>query len=529
MKLILNNFISIVTLAAIFSLGGITSTNTLAAPDNITYFDSQTNTANTISTYSLLQSDSSGSQILSSGWYYVNGAATVTTTDLAIGAGQTVNIIIGKGAKLNAEGSNFNAGINVPSGTTLSIYAEADISGNFPAPAQPLGWVNATASNFAACIGGNGSNYVNNGQDSGTINIYGGNVYVYCRSNSYCTGIGGGGGLNGGDSGIVRIFGGSLNISGGYGAAIGGGYGMMNGGSGGEVFISGGIVYAEGNTTGIGGGSGDDVGGAGGILTITGGIVSAAGYLSSGIGGGYSDWGIGGESGDITITGGAVSANTNSYRGYDIGAGYGRDGNGSVGNIHIASGVDAITISASTVYSAKFFDQIGNSINLKYTTEEIILPKINEWSAKYSNTYASGVVNFKWSDNKTNSINPVFPANPGTNITISSPLSDFYMVDISYSGDFSLVNSIGVKNNIRTSFISVYNNTNSDETATLIVLTYSKDNRLTDVKTQIITVASFKSRQFDFTVPTDGTSQTVCIWDDINTMKPLALAVRKPL
>ena len=249
------------------------------------------------------------------------------------------------GGDIYALGGENYAGIGSHKDVTVSIYG-----GNI----QAYGSVNA---------GGIGSR--DEGEEYGTINIYGGTIYAkgatWKKYDEIFPWEGGPGigGVYGCKNGKVHIYGGDITaigcieaagigasewadsntgagtiiIDGGhvvarcegdYGAGIGGGDGVR----GGTITINGGHVEAYGGTdaAGIGGGEGGDAG----IITITGGYVYAEGgyEYGAGIGGGQD-----GNGGTITITGGTVvakSGNVGAGGMRGIGPGGGSDDYGSL-------------------------------------------------------------------------------------------------------------------------------------------------------------------------------------------------------
>ena len=189
-------------------------------------------------------------------WYYVAPNATVTLSAGAIVSGK-VSLILGDGATLTVQVSSGNAGIKVTEGNALTIYAQSN--------GAAAGVMTVTSGMYGAGIGGIES------VNSGTVNIYGGNITA--TGNSRSAGIGGGRYAH---NGKVVIAGGIVNATGGFGGAgIGGG----DTGNGGIVNIDGGDVHAVGGwyAAGIGGG----YNGTGGSVTVRGGSVSAIGYDSN--------------------------------------------------------------------------------------------------------------------------------------------------------------------------------------------------------------------------------------------------------
>ena len=205
---------------------------------------------------------------LETGWYVVNADLEYEAQGLAVSG--DVKLVLADGASLTATAASYSqkAGINVPEGASLTIYAQSEGTGELTVAGDPenLG--------YAAGIGGNMN------ESCGTVTIYGG--VVTASSNDGGAGIGGG---YKGHGGTVVINGGTVTAtSGGYGAGIGGGKGTINnGGHGGSVTINGGTVVATADymAAGIGGGYYGD----GGTVTINGGVVTATGGpAESGIG-----------------------------------------------------------------------------------------------------------------------------------------------------------------------------------------------------------------------------------------------------
>ena len=188
---------------------------------------------------------------LETGWYVVNSDLDYGAHGLTVSG--DVKLVLADGASLTATAASYSqkAGINVPEGASLTIYAQSEGTGELTVAGDPenIG--------YAAGIGGNAN------ESCGTVTIYGG--IVTASSNDGGAGIGGG---YKGHGGTVVINGGSVTAtSGGYGAGIGGGYY----GDGGTVTINGGVVTATGGPgeSGIGKGAGaeNQV-----VLTVGGGI-----------------------------------------------------------------------------------------------------------------------------------------------------------------------------------------------------------------------------------------------------------------
>lgn len=195
-----------------------------------------------------------GNTTLSSGWYVVKG--DVTTSDLLVNDGESVNLIISDGAKLTANGTSDHAGIGVKEGTSLTIYGQSAGTGK----------IIATGSSSCSGIGGYGTTSKNRG--SGTIIINGCDITATSTSSS---GIGGGASASGG---TIIINNGKINASCNSGTGIGSG--SKNSTTGANITINGGIITAVGYNidAGIGGG------GVANTITINGGIINASVELS---------------------------------------------------------------------------------------------------------------------------------------------------------------------------------------------------------------------------------------------------------
>jgi len=178
---------------------------------------------------------------ISTGWYYVSGSRTVASR-------MTIN---GDVRLILTDGSNFtiNGGINVPPGSSLTIYAQASGTGR----------LTAVATSGNAGIGGNRNTSTYNvqpGQSGGTITINGGIITT-----------------TGGNSGFVSISNHNISYGGGAGIGGGGGFGVngfsnpsSGGGNGGIIIINGGTVDATGglHSNGTAGGRGRSGAGGGG-------------------------------------------------------------------------------------------------------------------------------------------------------------------------------------------------------------------------------------------------------------------------
>ena len=277
--------------------------------------DEQTVVANNINSSSFNSS-------LTAGWWTME--ATYLTNRLVVASGADVNLILRDGIETNA-----SRGINVPQGTSLTIWRQSAGTGTLRGGSS----ISAGNGTCHAGIGGNEQ------EISGTITINGGIIDIDAHNSLGAAGIGGGGNYDGntGARGTVIINGGTVTARGGSkGAGIGGGYKRC-----GTVTINGGTVtgYSEGGsgigsglscasnvsrTVTINGGTvtvtaleplagsniayGDGIGGDNCTVNINGGTVTASGY--------YNGSGICGTT--VTITDAEVSANKGSNNGYGI-------------------------------------------------------------------------------------------------------------------------------------------------------------------------------------------------------------------
>lgn len=216
-----------------------------------------------------------------------------------------VKLILKNGADLTV-----NGGINVPTGSTFTVYGQQNGTGN----------LTSIGTNGYAGIGGTGSDV-----NFGTI-ILAAKGRIIATGDTRAAGIGGGGRMHNGESvnGSIHIYQGTIEATGGsWAAGIGGGAdsstdctitidggtiiaqgGQDNAGIGGtngskQITINGGTVTAHGGNTGAGIGGSYDA--SGGSITITGGVIDA-----DSIGGGSA--GNGGPGGTIVISGGVVTA-----------------------------------------------------------------------------------------------------------------------------------------------------------------------------------------------------------------------------
>ena len=239
-------------------------------------------------------------------WYVVNSDVIIESRITVSG---DVHLILADGCTLTA-----SQGINVPSGSSLTIYGQESGTGR----------LTANGGTYQAGIGGNKGGLATTAGNNGPITINGGTVAA--------TGGTDGAGIGGGQYGKgsqITINGGTVTATGGgQGTGIGGGYNR----EGSNITINGGTVMAKGNSwsAGIGGSYKEN----GVSITISGGTVTATGgSWSAGIGGGYKGNGDG-----ITISGGTVTA-----KGGAVGAGIGGGYDGSGNSITISGGFVAAT------------------------------------------------------------------------------------------------------------------------------------------------------------------------------------------
>ena len=274
--------------------------------DNIYYID-ENGTSQTITDFTRL--DTNSSALVDDGWYVVWPGETVTVSNRLSVVG-TVYLVLGDGATLDA-----SAGIAVNKGATLYVYSQDANTGK----------LTATGANQCAGIGSN------NGQDAGTINLYGG--VIHATGTVGGAGIGGGRGTpdhSSGRSGDITID--DRAIIEAHGSEGGAGIGGGRDGDGQYITISGGTVEAYGSYktcggAGIGGGGrslGGDTGSYGGIIRISGtaDVIARGGESAAGIGCGSStDGTYYGRGGNITIDGEANVTAEGGKMGAGIGSG----------------------------------------------------------------------------------------------------------------------------------------------------------------------------------------------------------------
>ena len=161
-------------------------------------------------------------------WYVASGTLNFGTGGVKVSG--NVNLILADGAAMTVQGAATKAGINVPVGSSLTIYGQSD--GN------SMGALTASDYTSESSISVGGAGIGGNDHEScGSITINGGRV----TASSKYAGAGIGGGANG-NGGTITINSGTVTATGGswYGAGIGGG----QNGNGGDVTINGGTVTA---------------------------------------------------------------------------------------------------------------------------------------------------------------------------------------------------------------------------------------------------------------------------------------------
>lgn len=263
-------------LLALVMVLSLTTVTTVAGTSGVTYLDENGDQQTLTGSYTTVENSDKAVKF-ATGWYVVSGDATISKLITADG---DVNLILCDGATLTA-----SAGIAVPSGKSLTIYAQSI--------GDSAGALIATGANSYSGIGGSKSGNV------GTITINGGSITA--------TGGSGGAGIGGNGSTIV-INSGVVNATGGAGDAtwVGAGIGASEKNKGHSVTINGGTVTAAGGKQSAGiGGAGNT--GVAGTISITGGtIVAVGGSDGAGIGSGFYPHKD--NTGSVSITGGTVTA-----------------------------------------------------------------------------------------------------------------------------------------------------------------------------------------------------------------------------
>ena len=147
-------FAALMALALLVSLLPVSA---LAADEGVTYIDENGDEQTVTETVTPVTADDS---VWTSGWYLVEGEVTVADRITVSG---DVNLILADGFTLDAQ-----AGINVPTGSSITIYAQStgDDMGALRASGQ-----NSGTQNGDAAIGGNHESV-----NFGAITINGGKV-----------------------------------------------------------------------------------------------------------------------------------------------------------------------------------------------------------------------------------------------------------------------------------------------------------------------------------------------------------------
>ena len=169
-------------------------------------------------------------------WYVVTENTTVSGTITVSGS---VNLVLADGAKLTVSGGStqYNAGIAVPTSSSLTIYAQS----------AGTGAIEATGAARGAGIGGSGSA----GASCGAVTIYGGQITA--TGGQYAAGIGGAGSGStgtGGAGGTVKVYAGSVTAQGGSSniPGIGGGRNNTGADAQGTLTVANGMVVKAGSS-----------------------------------------------------------------------------------------------------------------------------------------------------------------------------------------------------------------------------------------------------------------------------------------
>lgn len=210
-------------------------------------------------------------------WYVVSGNLDFGTGGITVDG--NVNLVLADGASMSVVGGPGKAGVNVPYGSSLTIYGQSGGTGTLTASGNP----DDGYGSGGAGIGGNTADWQTGYENCGTITINGGRI-IASSGNGNAAGIGGG---YYGDGGTVTVNGGIVTATAvseyewsmASGAGIGGG---ANGG-GGTVIINGGnvtaiaegVLHEEDEYASVGVGKGNY--GYGGTLTVAGNVTVNAG------------------------------------------------------------------------------------------------------------------------------------------------------------------------------------------------------------------------------------------------------------
>ncbi len=211
------------------------------------------------------------------GWYVVSGNLDFGTGGITVDG--NVNLVLADGASMSVVGGPGKAGINVPYGSSLTIYGQSGGTGTLTASGNP----NDEYGSGGAGIGGNTADWQTSDENCGTITINGGTI-IASSGNGNAAGIGGGYYGNGGtitiNCGIVTA---TANSEYEWGMASGAGIGGGGNGGGGTIVINGGnvtaiaegVLYEEDEYASVGVGKGNY--GYGGTLTVADNVTVNAG------------------------------------------------------------------------------------------------------------------------------------------------------------------------------------------------------------------------------------------------------------
>ena len=171
-------------------------------------------------------------------WYVVSGNLDFGTGGITVDG--NVNLVLADGASMSVVGGPGKAGINVPYGSSLTIYGQSGGTGTLTASGNP----NDEYGSGGAGVGGNTADWQTGYENCGTITINGGRI-IASSGNGNAAGIGGG---YYGYCGMVTINGGIVTATANseyeWGTASGAGIGGGANGGGGTVVINGGNVTA---------------------------------------------------------------------------------------------------------------------------------------------------------------------------------------------------------------------------------------------------------------------------------------------
>ena len=197
---------------------------------------------------------------LTNGWYAIRGRSEVGSLTVEGEA----HLILLDGAKLTVRGGKNQAGIAVEKGNALTIYGQANGTGELIAYGGPSDPMVGTGLGGGSGIGGGYRT------DGGTVTINGG--VITAEGGGLAPGIGGG---FASACGTVTINGGLVKASSLNGSGIGTGYSCTPGG---QVTVNGGTVVATGACATAGSATASDIGckGMGIDVVIRGGSVKAA-------------------------------------------------------------------------------------------------------------------------------------------------------------------------------------------------------------------------------------------------------------